>query len=61
MIIRWVHQAGVRLVHVDGEWSCPISGAESQRALLDSIDVSLDSLVPFDNPRISNTLVRPAR
>ncbi|HWJ83397.1 MAG TPA: DEDD exonuclease domain-containing protein [Nocardioides sp.] len=26
-ILRWLEQPGVRLVDVDGEWTCPVSGA----------------------------------
>ncbi len=61
LVLRWLEHSGVRLVHVDGVWSCPVRGAESQRHLLDSIATSRDSLVPFDAPRISSTLSRPAR
>jgi DNA polymerase III subunit epsilon len=60
-ILRWLEQPGVRLVHVDGEWSCPLAGAESHRGLLESITASRESLVPFDDPRLSGTLARPAR
>jgi DNA polymerase-3 subunit epsilon len=60
-ILRWLEFPGVRLVRVDGEWSCPLAGAESHRDLLDSISASRESLVPFDDPRVSSTLARPAR
>jgi DNA polymerase-3 subunit epsilon len=60
-ILHWLEQPGVRLVHVDGVWSCPLGGAESHRDLLDSIAASRDSLVPFDTPRLTSTLARPAR
>ena len=60
-LLKWLELAEVRLVHVDGTWSCPIDGAESQRGLLDAIDSSRDSLVPFDSPRLSSTVSRPAR
>jgi DNA polymerase-3 subunit epsilon len=60
-ILRWLELPHTRLVHVDGVWSCPIAGAESQRALLDSIELSRESLVPFDQPRLAATLSRPAR
>jgi len=60
-ILRWLELPGVRLVHVDGQWSCPLGGAESQRELLDAISASRESLVPFDTPRLSATLARPAR
>jgi hypothetical protein len=42
-------------------WACPVDGAESQRGLLESIDASRDSLVPFDQPRVMATLSRPVR
>ncbi len=34
-ILRWLEQAGVRLVHLEGEWSCPTHGAGSLRARID--------------------------
>ena len=60
-ILRWLEAPGVRLVDVDGVWCCPLRGAESHRDLLDSIAASRESLVPFDTPRLSSTLSRPAR
>ncbi len=30
-LLRWLESEGVRLVHVDGEWSCPISSALQHR------------------------------
>jgi DNA polymerase-3 subunit epsilon len=46
-ILRWLEQPGVRLVHIDGVWSCPVDGAESQRQALDAIEVSRESVAPF--------------
>ena len=60
-ILRWLEQPGVRLVTVDGTWSCPVGGAESQRELLDAIETSREGLVPFDAPRVTATLSRPVR
>jgi DNA polymerase-3 subunit epsilon len=60
-VLRWLELPGVRLVAVDGEWSCPLAGAESHRDLLESISASRDSMVPFDTPRLLDTLARPAR
>jgi DNA polymerase-3 subunit epsilon len=60
-LLRWLERDGVRLIHVDGTWSCPVDGAESQRDLLDEIEASRDSLAPFDTPRLSGTLARPHR
>ena len=60
-VLRWLELPGVRLIDVDGVWSCPIGGAESHRRFLDAIEVSRESLVPFDTPRLTSTLARPAR
>jgi DNA polymerase-3 subunit epsilon len=60
-VLRWMEQPGVRLVHLEGVWSCPLGGAESHRDLLDTIAASRESLVPFDSPRLSSTVARPAR
>jgi DNA polymerase-3 subunit epsilon len=46
-LLRWLEQPGVRLVHIDGVWSCPIDGAESLRQSLDAIEVSRESIAPF--------------
>lgn len=60
-ILTWLEQPGLRLVHLDGVWACPVTGAESQRELLESISASRASLTPFDAPRESRTYSRPAR
>jgi DNA polymerase-3 subunit epsilon len=60
-VLGWLEQSGVRLVDVDGVWSCPVGGAESQRGLLDAIESSRESLVPFDTPRLSGTVAQPVR
>ena len=60
-LLRWLESPGVRLVHVEGTWSCPVGGAESQRDLLESIESSRESLVPFDTPRLTSTVSQPVR
>ena len=60
-ILRWLEQPGVRLVHLDGVWACPVDGAESHRALLESIAASRSALTPFDAPRESRTYTQPVR
>ncbi len=35
LIIRWLDQPGVRLVEVEGEWSCPVTGAGSLRGWIE--------------------------
>lgn len=60
-IVRWLELPGVRLVHVDGVWACPIGGAECHRQLLAEIAASRESLVPFDAPRLARTVAQPTR
>ncbi len=60
-VLRWLESPGVRLVHVEGEWSCPPRGAGRHLAVQDALRRSHDRLVPFDEPRISSTVHRPVR
>ena len=34
-MLRWLDLPGVRLVEVDGPWTCPAHGAEGLRAWID--------------------------
>ncbi len=60
-ILRWLESDGVRLVHVDGEWSSPISGARKHLRLHDAAGESRDKLVPFDDRRDLRPVHQPAR
>ncbi len=60
-ILRWLEQPGVRLVHVDGEWACPVRGATRHLAVHDAVEHSRTSLVPFDERRALSTVHQPAR
>jgi DNA polymerase III subunit epsilon len=60
-ILRWLESDGVRLVHLDGEWSCPIGGAEGHRRRLDAVEQSKTTLVPFDERRDLAVHHQPAR
>ncbi len=60
-ILRWLEQPGVRLVHVDGEWACPVRGATRHLAVHDAVEHSRTSLVPFDERRSLATVHQPAR
>jgi DNA polymerase III subunit epsilon len=60
-ILRWLESDGVRLVHVEGEWSCPVGGATKHLRVHDAVQASRDSLVPFDERRSSRTLHQPVR
>jgi DNA polymerase-3 subunit epsilon len=48
LLLRWLESEGVRLVHVDGEWSCPVAGAARELAVHDAVEASRRTLVQFD-------------
>ncbi len=52
---------GVRLVDVEGEWTCPLAGATRHLALHDAVQQSRTSLVPFDDRRDLTTVHQPVR
>ncbi len=60
-VLRWLERPGIRLVHVDGEWSCPVRGASRHLAAHDAVEQSRLSLVPFDERRSISTQHQPAR
>jgi DNA polymerase-3 subunit epsilon len=60
-ILRWLESPGVRLVEVDGEWTCPVGGATRHLALHDAVHQSRLDLVPFDERRDLPLSARPAR
>jgi DNA polymerase III subunit epsilon len=60
-VIRWLERPGIRLVHVDGEWTCPVRGASRHLAAHDAVEQSRLSLVPFDERRSLPTVHQPAR
>jgi DNA polymerase-3 subunit epsilon len=60
-ILRWLESPGVRLVDVDGEWTCPVGGATRHLALHDAVNQSRLTLVPFDERRSVSPVAQPAR
>ncbi len=60
-ILRWLESPGVRLVDVDGEWTCPVGGATRHLALHDAVNQSRLTLVPFDERRSISPVHQPAR
>jgi DNA polymerase III subunit epsilon len=60
-ILRWLEAPGVRLIEVDGEWTCPVGGATRHLALHDAVNQSRLDLVPFDDRRGLSPVTRPAR
>ena len=60
-VLRWLESPGVRLVHLDGEWSCPVRGATRHVEVHDAAQASRQSLVPFDERRSLPVVHRPHR
>ncbi|MDP3893400.1 MAG: endonuclease, partial [Nocardioides sp.] len=60
-ILRWLESPGVRLVDIDGEWTCPVAGATRHLALHDAVNQSRVSLVPFADQRALTPVHRPVR
>jgi DNA polymerase-3 subunit epsilon len=60
-ILRWLESDGVRLVHVEGEWTCPVGGATKHLKLHDAVNESRESLVPFDDRRSLRPEHQPVR
>ncbi len=58
-ILRWLEQPNVRLVHVDGAWTCPVRGATRHLAVHDAVEHSRASLAPFDERRPLAMVQRP--
>jgi DNA polymerase-3 subunit epsilon len=46
-ILRWLEAPGVRLVDLDGEWTCPVGGAGSARAELEPHEVARREVAGF--------------
>jgi DNA polymerase III subunit epsilon len=60
-VLRWLESPGIRLVDVDGEWTCPVGGATRHLAVHDAVNESRKSLVPFDDRRTLSTVHQPVR
>jgi DNA polymerase-3 subunit epsilon len=60
-VLRWLEAAGVRLVDVEGEWTCPLGGAGRHLALHDAVHQSRLALVPFEERRALRPVHRPRR
>lgn len=60
-VLRWLESPGIRLVDVDGEWTCPVAGATRHLAVHDAVNQSRLSLVPFAERRALTTVAQPTR
>jgi len=46
-ILRWLEAPGVRVVDVDGDWTCPVGGAAGVRDELEPLEASRRRAVGF--------------
>ena len=60
-ILRWLESPGIRLIDVEGEWTCPVAGATRHLAIHDAVRTSRESLVPFADRRDLAPVHQPAR
>jgi DNA polymerase-3 subunit epsilon len=49
-ILRWLETPGVRMVTIDGEWTCPVHGAGAARDSLEVDQGAYRAVVAFDEP-----------
>jgi DNA polymerase III subunit epsilon len=49
-ILRWLESAGVRMISIDGQWTCPVHGAGAAHATLDPGSTAFHDVVDFDEP-----------
>jgi DNA polymerase-3 subunit epsilon len=56
ILLRWLESPGVRIVELDGSWTCPVGGAASVRHQLEPAVASAREAVGFDNDVLA---VRP--
>lgn len=61
LVLRWLESDGVRLVHVDGTWTCPVDGAGRARSRLEPLVASWEELDPFEEAGSAGAASRPAR
>jgi DNA polymerase-3 subunit epsilon len=49
-ILRWLESPGVRIVTIDGQWTCPVHGAGAARDSLEVDPAAYRDVVAFDEP-----------
>lgn len=60
-ILRWIESDGVRLIHLEGDWTCPVGGAARHLEAFDAAVGSQRQLVPFDEQTLPSPVHRPVR
>ena len=59
-ILRWLDSPGVRMVTLEGKWTCPVHGAGAARDSLDVDPTAYRDVVSFDEPADRGLRHRPA-
>jgi len=49
ILLRWLESPGVRIVELDGSWTCPVGGAGLVRSQLEPAVASAHEVIGFDN------------
>jgi DNA polymerase-3 subunit epsilon len=60
-VLRWLETPGVRIVSLEGEWTCPVHGAGAARARLEPLAAAPRDAVGFDEPAPANGSAAPHR
>ncbi|MDF9715928.1 DEDD exonuclease domain-containing protein [Nocardioides sp. ChNu-153] len=60
-VLSWLETPGVRLVDVDGEWSCPVAGAARHLWIGEAGEQARTAAAPFEDARSLSPQHRPAR
>lgn len=60
-ILRWLESPGVRLVDIEGEWSCPAGGAGRHLTTFAALDDARRAVTAFDEDRLPTPVARPLR
>ncbi len=60
-VLRWLEAPGVRIVSLEGEWTCPVHGAGAARARLEPLAAAPRDAVGFDEPAPATGTAPPPR
>ena len=60
-VLRWLEAPGVRIVSLEGEWTCPVHGAGAARARLEPLAAAPRDAVGFDEPAPATGSAAPHR
>lgn len=58
-VLRWLERPGIRLLDIDGEWTCPVGGATRHLARMEAAEASRAQLTPPAERRRLSPVARP--